>query len=37
MEVEEWVLTGFSRQDEQMCSEGRLRRLAREFKNDLVR
>jgi hypothetical protein len=36
MEVEEWVLTGFSRQGEQMCSEGRPRRRAREFRNDLV-
>ena len=36
MEVEEWVLTGFSRQREQVCSEGRPRRLAGEFRNDLV-
>ena len=37
MEVEEWVLTGFSRQGEQVCSEGRPRRLARKLRNDLVR
>jgi hypothetical protein len=37
MEVEEWVLTSFSRQREQVCSEGRPARLAREFRNDLVR
>ena len=36
MEVEEWVLTGFSRQREQVCSEGRPRRLAGEFRDDLV-
>jgi len=30
------VLTGFSRQREQVCSEGRPRRLAGEFGNDLV-
>jgi hypothetical protein len=36
MEVDEWVLTCFSRQREQVCSEGRPRRLAREFRNDLV-
>jgi hypothetical protein len=36
MEVEEWVLTGFSRQREQVCSEGRPGRLAGEFRNDLV-
>jgi hypothetical protein len=37
MEVEEWVFTGFSRHREQVCSEGRPRRLAGEFRNDLVR
>ena len=35
-EVEEWVLTGFGRQREQVCSEGRPRRLAGEFGDDLV-
>ena len=30
------MLTGFSRQREQVCSEGRPRRLASEFGNDLV-
>ncbi len=35
-EVEEWVLTGFNRQREQVCSQGRPRRLAGEFRNDLV-
>jgi hypothetical protein len=34
--VEEWVLTGFSRQSEQMCSEGRPRWFAGEFGDDLV-
>jgi hypothetical protein len=34
--VQEWVLTGFSRQREQVCSEGRPGRLAGEFRNDLV-
>ena len=37
MEVDEWVLTGFSRQREQVCSKGRPRRLAGEVRNDLVR
>jgi hypothetical protein len=36
VEVEEGMLTGFSRQREQVCSEGRPRRLARESRNDLV-
>ena len=36
LQVEEWVLTGFSRQSEQMCSEGRPGRLAGEFGDDLV-
>jgi hypothetical protein len=30
------VLTGFGRQREQVCSKGQPRRLAREFRNDLV-
>jgi len=34
--VEEWVLTGFSRQSEQMCSEGRPRWFAGEFGDDPV-
>ena len=34
--MEEWVLTGFSRQREQVCSEGRPGRLAGEFRDDLV-
>jgi hypothetical protein len=37
MDVNEWVLTGFSRQREQVCSKGRPRRLAGEVRNDLVR
>jgi hypothetical protein len=37
VEVDEWVLTGFSRQREQVCSEGWPRRLARDFRNELVR
>ena len=36
LEVEERVFTGFSRQREQVCSEGRPRRLAAEFGHDLV-
>ena len=36
LQVEEWVLTGLSRQREQVCSEGRPRRLAGEFGDDLV-
>jgi hypothetical protein len=36
LEVEEWVFTGFSRQREEVCSEGRPRRLAGEFGDDLV-
>ena len=36
LQVEEWVLTGLSRQGEQVCSEGRPRRLAGEFGDDLV-
>jgi hypothetical protein len=36
MEVEERVFTGFSRQREQMCPQRRPRRLAGEFRNDLV-
>jgi hypothetical protein len=36
MEVEEWVLTSFSRQREQVCSESRPRRLASERGDDLV-
>ena len=34
--MEEWVLTGFSRQREQVCSEGRPGRLAGELRDDLV-
>jgi hypothetical protein len=34
--VEEWVLTGFSRQREQVCSEGWPRRLAGERGDDVV-
>ena len=36
LQVHEWVLTGFSRQSEQVCSEGRPRRLADERGYDLV-
>ena len=36
MEVEEWVFTGFGRQREQVCSEGWPRRLAGEFRDDVV-
>ena len=36
VQVEEWVLTGFSRQREQVCSQGRPRRLAGELGDDLV-
>jgi hypothetical protein len=36
LEVEGWVFSGFSRQGEQMCSEGGPRRLASEFVDDLV-
>ena len=36
MEVEEWVFTGFGRQREQMCSQSRPRRLAGEFRDDVV-
>ena len=36
VQVEEWVLTGLSRQSEQVCSERRPRRLAGEFGDDLV-
>ena len=36
LQVKEWVLTGFSRQREQVCSERRPRRLAGEFGDDLV-
>jgi hypothetical protein len=36
IEVEEWVLTSFGRQGEQVCSEGRPRRLAGERGDDLV-
>ena len=32
----EWVLTGVGRQREQVCSEGRPRRLAGDFGDDLV-
>jgi hypothetical protein len=34
--VEEWVLTGFGRQGEQVCSEGWPRRLAGEQGDNLV-
>jgi hypothetical protein len=34
--VEEWVLTGFSRHRQQVCSQGRPRRLAGERRDDLV-
>jgi hypothetical protein len=33
---EEWVRIGFNRQREEMCSEGRPRRLASDFSDDLV-
>jgi hypothetical protein len=36
LEVEEWVLTGLGCQSEQMCPQRRPRRLAREFRDDLV-
>ena len=36
LQVEERVLTGFSRQSEEMCSEGRPRRLAGEVGDDVV-
>ena len=36
LQVEEWVLTGFSRQSEQVCSERRPGRFAGEFGDDLV-
>ena len=36
LQVEEWVLIGFSRQRKEVCSEGRPRRLAGEFGDDLV-
>ena len=36
MEVEEWAFTGFGRQREQVCSEGWPRRLAGEFRDDVV-
>jgi hypothetical protein len=36
LEVEEWVLTGFSRHSEQVCSERRPGRLAGEFGDHLV-
>jgi hypothetical protein len=36
VQVDERMLTGLSRQREQVCSEGRPRRLAREFRDDLV-
>ena len=36
VQVEEWVLTGLSRQGEQVCSERRPRRLVGEFGDDLV-
>jgi hypothetical protein len=34
--MEEWMLAGFSRQREQVCSKGRPRRLAGEVGDDLV-
>ena len=36
LQVEDWVVTGLSRQSEQVCSERRPRRLAGEFGDDLV-
>ena len=36
LQVEEWVLTGLSRQSEQVCSERRPGRLAGEFGDHLV-
>ena len=36
LQVEEWVVPGLSRQSEQVCSEGRPRRLAGEFGDDGV-
>jgi hypothetical protein len=36
LQVEEWMLTGVSRQREDMCSECRPRRLACEFGHDLI-
>ena len=36
LQVEEWVLTGLSRQSEQMCSQGRPGGFAGEFGDDLV-
>jgi hypothetical protein len=36
MEVEEWVFTGFGRQRKQVCPEGWPRRLAGEFRDDVV-
>jgi hypothetical protein len=36
LQVEEWVFTGFSRPSDQVCSQRRPRRLAGEFRDDLV-
>jgi hypothetical protein len=36
MEVGEWVLTGFGRQRQQVCSVGWPRRLVRKFSDDVV-
>ena len=36
VQVEEWVLTGLGREGEQVCPEGRPRRLAGEVGHDLV-
>jgi hypothetical protein len=36
MEVGEWVLTGFGRQRQQVCSEGWPRRLVRKCSDDVV-
>ena len=36
MEVDEWVFTGFGRQRKQVCSEDWPRRLAGEFRDDVV-
>jgi hypothetical protein len=36
LQVEEWVLTGLGREGEQVCPEGRPRRLVGEVGHDLV-